>query len=209
MKFKRSLFLTLFLFVFSALPVAKANEKVPAYYDEAKRLITVLANQDDPDSDSANAQLELCKKGPDIIPALALLFQENPSDEYRKAILNTLSKIDGDISAFIPTINMELAKSADNWKNDIWVGLAVRLFTKIDPESGRKMALKALESDHPFTLSHAIQSLAKNGKPEDEAVVSKFASARRAKKGDFSEELAAKADKAASEIRVRSAQNKP
>src|ERR1043166_5786582 len=81
------------LFVASTL-FSTVPDPAPPYYDEAKKVVMALANQDDPDPDHTKAQLALCSKGSAIEPALTKLFRENESDAYRIAILNTLSHID-------------------------------------------------------------------------------------------------------------------
>jgi len=181
----------------------------PINYSDIKELLNVYALADDMMDEKLIAAREaLRSKGDEAVPALILLFKENPNDQYRAAIVDALQFNRGKKLAATAFLGEQLSTSAEQWQGQIWVASAIRFIATSNPELGRGVALKALDAQSDFVKQSAIRSLAEVGTRQDTEKLRIFREQRKSLKQGPNDGLVTNVDAAIERITERSSSHK-
>lgn len=194
----------------AVLNFVKADTQIkPTNYSDIKELLDVYALADDMMDEKLIAAREaLRSKGDEAVPALILLFKENPNDQYRAAIVDALQFNRGRKLTATAFLAEQLSTSAEQWQGQIWVASAIRFIATSNPELGRGVALKALDAQSDFVKQSAIRSLAEVGTMQDAEKLRVFREQRKSLKQGLNDGVVTNVDAAIERITERSASHK-
>lgn len=190
----------------AVLNCASADTPIkPINYSDIKKLLDVYALADDMMDEKLIAAREAMRsKGDEAVPALILLFKENPNDQYRAAIVDALQFNRGKKLASTAFLAEQLSTSAEQWQGQIWVASAILFIATSDPELGRGVARKALDARSDFVKQSAIRSLAEVGTTQDAEKLRTFREQRKSLKQGLNDGVLTSVDAAIERITERS-----
>lgn len=206
----KNLVILISMVLLAVLNFVKADTQMkPTNYSDIKELLDAYALADDMmDEKLITAREAVRSKGDEAVPALILLFKENPNDQYRAAIVDALQFNRGKKLTATTFLAEQLSTSAELWQGQIWIASAIRFIATKNPELGRGVALKALDAQSDFVKQSAIRSLAEVGTTQDAEKLRVFREQRRSLKQSLNDGVVTNLDAAIERITERSSSDK-